>query len=364
MRAWNFLTRHPDLLFTPAIVFAVTLGVAWLLRRAVLASLRAWNKRSNSRAGSILAEALRGATIIWMFLLAAHMAIQSSDLPYIVVNTWGPNLAKALWAVSLTLMCMRVAGDIVRHFGSQIPGALPVTTLTQTLAQLAVLVLGILLTLSAFDLKITPYLTALGVGGLAVALALQDTLSNLFSGFYIAVSGQIRMGDYIKLNTGEEGYVTDITWRSTAIRALANNMIIVPNSKLSQAIVTNYHLPEKRMGASLTVSVPYGVDVDEIEQILLGAAVDGAREIPGMLADPAPSVTFDPGFGESSLTFTVGYQVAEFVNQFGVRDQLRKRIYKRLQAESVASPFPARSVYLHQPEDTGGMKPGGRQAHL
>ena len=348
MDSWKFLTRHPGLLIEPAVVFAITLGAAWVVRRLLFGSLRAWNRRTHSRAGSILAEALRGPTIIWMFILAAHLAIESSELPPKVVDVWGPNISMALWAISLTIMSMRVAGDIVRHYGSQIPGALPVTTLTQTLAQLAVLVTGLVLTMGAFGLKITPILTALGVGGLAVALALQDTLSNLFAGFYIAVAGQIRVGDYIKLNSGEEGYVTDITWRSTAIRALANNMIIIPNSKLSQAIVTNYYLPEKKMSASLQVGVSYGVDLERIEALLLEIALQGAKEIPGMVAEPAPSVNFDPGFGDSSLGFTIGFQVAEFANQFGVRNELRRRIYQRFQTERVEFPYPTRTVYLHQ----------------
>ena len=103
------------------------------------------------------------------------------------------------------------------------------------------------------------------------------------------------MGDYIKLNSGEEGYVTDITWRSTAIRGLGGNMIIIPNSKLSQAIVTNYYLPDKKMSSSVQVAVSIGADVERVEKILLETALAGTREIPGMLAKPAPVVTFDPG---------------------------------------------------------------------
>ncbi len=349
MGAWKVLAQRPSLILVPCLVFAVTLGVAWVLRRILLASLRAWNRRTNTRPGTIVAEALDGPTIIWMFILAGHLAIQSSELPSGIIHVWGPNLLMALWAVSLTMMFMRVAGDLVRHYGGQIPGALPVTTLTQNLAQLAVLILGIVLTLGAFGLKITPILTALGVGGLAVALALQDTLSNLFAGFYIAVAGQIRLGDYIKLNSGEEGYVNDISWRSTAIRALANNMIIIPNAKLSQAIVTNYYLPEKRLGVSLQVGVSYGSDIDRVERILLEIAAKGAGDIPGLLANPAPVVMFDPGFGDSSLVLTLGYHVAEFANQYGVRNELRKRIYKRFQEENIDMPFPTRTVYLHQP---------------
>jgi small-conductance mechanosensitive channel len=200
-------------------------------------------------------------------------------------------------------------------------------------------------------------LTALGVGGLAVALAMQDTLSNLFGGFYVAVAGQVRLADYIKLNTGEEGYVTDIGWRSTTIRSLGNSMIIVPNAKLAQAIVTNYDLPEKRMAAMVEVRVSYDCDPDQIERVLLDVAARGTREIPGLLADPAPSVTFDPGFGDSALGLTLNYHVAEFASQFTVRHELRKRIFRRFREEGIRIPFPARDVYMHAPEPGDAAEP-------
>jgi small-conductance mechanosensitive channel len=227
---------------------------------------------------------------------------------------------------------------------------LPVATLTQNLAQIGVVILGALVLLAHFQVSITPMLTALGVGGLAVALAMQDTLSNLFGGFYVAVAGQVRLADYIKLNTGEEGYVTDIGWRSTTIRSLGNSLIIVPNAKLAQAIVTNYDLPEKRMSATVEVRVSYDCDADRIERVLLDVAARGTREIPGMLSDPAPSVTFDPGFGDSALGLTLNYQVAEFASQFSVRHELRKRIFRRFREEGIRIPFPARAVYVHTPE--------------
>ena len=282
-------------------------------------------------------------------ILAMHLAMQSAHLPE-TVTTWGGNTLFALWILSLTVMCMRIAGSLVRYYGDRAHGALPVTTLTQNLAQIGVLILGILVMFDHFGRSITPFLTALGVGGLAVALALQDTLSNLFSGFYVAVAGQIRMGDYIKLNTGEEGYVTDIGWRSTTIRALANYLIIVPNAKLAQAVVTNYHLPERRMSASVQVGVSYDCDADLVERVLLEIANQAAREIPGLLPEPAPSVALDPGFGDSALGFTLNYQVAEFSNQFAVRNELRKRILRRFKEDGIAIPFPTRTVHLDGPK--------------
>jgi small-conductance mechanosensitive channel len=242
-------------------------------------------------------------------------------------------------------MFMRIAGDLVRQLGDETPGSAPATTLTQNLAQVVVVILGVLVVLRVIGLEITPLLTALGVGGLAVALALQDTLSNLFSGIYVSMAGQVRLGDYIKLNTGEEGYVTDIAWRSTLIRTLGGNMIIVPNAKLAQAIVTNYYLPQKAMGASLQVGVSYASDIDLVERVLLEIGKQAATEVPGMLTDPAPSVTLDPGFGDWSLNFQLGFQVAEFSNQASVRNELRKRILRRFRAEGIEIPFPTRTLF-------------------
>jgi len=339
------LRHNPMELAWPCVVLLGTFLVGLLVRRLLLRAIHAWTQRTGSRPGLILADALRSPTIIWAVIVGAHLAIQASTLPG-KYSEFGSKSLLVLWIVSLTLMGMQLAGNLVRYFSEQVAGAHPVTTLTQTLAQLAVVILGILLILSALDFKITPILTALGVGGLAIALALQDTLSNLFSGFYMAVSRQIRLGDYIRLNTGEEGYVTDIGWRSTTVRSLANNLVLVPNAKLAQAIVTNYHLPEKRMAASLQVSVSYNADPDQIERILLDIARGGAAEIPGLLADPAPSVNFDPGFGDWALVFTLGFQVAEFSSQYGVRTELRKRILRRFRQEGIVIPYPARAVYL------------------
>jgi small-conductance mechanosensitive channel len=339
------IMKDPMEVIVPLAIFAVTFLACWVARRMVLRALKAWSTRMDSRAGSVLYEALRGPTLIWALILAAHLAFQGSNLPAGFRHQVA-NLLLVLWIVSLTLMSMRVVGNLVRHYGSQVPGAMPVTTLTQNLAQISVVILGILIVLAHFNVSIAPILTALGVGGLAVALALQDTLSNLFGGFYVAVAGQVRLGDYIKLNTGEEGYVTDIGWRSTTIRALANNMIIVPNAKLAQAIVTNYYLPEKRLSASFVVTVGYDCDADAAEKVLTEVLQEAAGKIPGMLKDPAPSVAFDPGFGESGVGLSANFHVAEFVDQFSVRNELKKRALRRLRAEGIGIPYPARTVYL------------------
>ena len=353
----RLIVNDPMEAILPLGIFAGTFVGCWVVRRLVLRALKAWTARTESRAGSVVYEALRGPTLIWALILAVHLAVQASDLP-VKVTSPVSNTLLALWIVSLTLMSMRVVGNLVRHFGNQVPGALPVATLTQNLAQISVVILGVLILLNHFNVSITPILTALGVGGLAVALALQDTLSNLFGGFYVAVAGQVRLGDYVKLNTGEEGYVTDIGWRCTTFRALAYNLIIVPNAKLAQAIVTNYCLPERRMSASFAVTVGYECDADAVERVLAEVLTQAVGQIPGMLAEPAPSVAFDPGFGDVGMGFTANFYVADFASQGTVRNELRKRVLRRFRAEGIGIPYPSRTVYLHELEPTQAAELG------
>ena len=152
-------------------------------------------------------------------------------------------------------------------------------------------IIGGLVLLSGLGISVTPLLTALGVGGLAVALALQDTLSNFFAGIHLLMERPIRVGDFIRLESGQEGYVEDIGWRTTRIRMLPNNMVIVPNGKLAQSILTNYYLPEPRMAVLIPISVSYHADPDHIERVLVEEASGAIGHLAGLLAEPAPLPT-------------------------------------------------------------------------
>ena len=158
--------------------------------------------------------------------------------------------------------------------------------------------------------SVTPIPTALGVGGLAVALALQDTLSNLFGGFSVAIARQIRLGDYIKLNTGKEGYVTDIGWRSTII-AGRHNLSSCPTPNWRRPSSPTSRLPDKRLTASLEMRVSYDSDPDQVERSCW-RLLTGGRGSPGHAGRTGPVVTLDPGFGDSAVSYTLSFKVADF----------------------------------------------------
>ena len=155
-----------------------------------------------------------------------------------------------------------VSDQLLAYFLKQVELPISVTSLLLAVVKAVVYVIGVLIMLNYLGISIAPLITALGVGGLAMALALQDTLSNLFAGMHIMAEQTIRVGDFIRLETGQEGYVEDISWRTTRIRMLPNNMVIVPNNKLSQSVITNYYLPEQKMVLQVPVSVSYASDPD------------------------------------------------------------------------------------------------------
>lgn len=339
--------HHPIELVVPACLLLATLAFGYVLKRLLFRTLHRWGAKTSSKVDEVFVKSLGTPIMIWSLILGIYFATESLELP----ERFRQNVDRTLLILvilSLTIMASGLAGELIRFYGSRTPDAMPATTLTQNLVQLFIVLVGGVIMLNHLGVSITPILTALGVGGLAVALALQDTLSNLFAGFYISVAGQVRLGDYIKLNTGEAGYVTDISWRSTIIRALGSNLIIIPNSKLAQAIVTNYYLPDRRISLSIAVSVSYASDPEQVERVLLDEVRSGVGAIAGLLAEPAPSVQLIPGFGDSTLNFTLGCYVAEFADQFSVQHELRKRILKRFRAEGIEMPFPTRTVYVRE----------------
>jgi len=350
----NFIAQHWRLLAAPGVVFVLVFASGWIVRKILFRTLSAWAKRTAAGWDDVAVSALRRPFLLWMLMLALHLAVQSSELPPRIMALAARALL-VLWIASLTLAAARLAAEIVRVFGAR-SSILPVTTLTQNLVRLVVAAVGLMVILDALDISIAPMLAALGVGGLAVALALKDTLSNLFSGFYLGLEGRIRVGDWIRLDSGEEGCIMDIDWRTTTLRTLANNLIIVPNSRLAQATVTNFNLPEPRMSIRVAVSAPFDSDPDRIERILQEEAAAAAAEVPGLLADPPPIARFSPGFGPHALEFTLICHVSEFAGQFLVQHELRKRILRRFRLEGIEFPYPARMVRIQ--EESAG--PGGR----
>jgi len=340
----SWLKNH---LAIPVALLLGTVMAGVLLRMLIFRAMKAWAKRTHSELHLLFSESFYGPIVLWSLILGLHIATQNSEIPRKYLHYIPPSLA-ALWILSLTIVLSRLAGNAVRRYGGNI---LPVTSLTEKLAEMLVFILGLLWILRVvLNISLAPFLATLGVGGLAIALGLQDTLSNLFAGFYVSISGLLHIGDYIKLNTGEEGFVNDINWRCTTMLGITNNLVVIPNNKLGQAIFTNFSMPDPRMALSLSFGVGYDSDVSQVELLLIEEAMAAVHTITGMVADPPPYVRFTPGPGESALVFQLNFSVAKFADQYLVLSELRKHIFNRFRKEGISMPFPTSTVILEQPK--------------
>lgn len=176
----------------PFIIFLVTLFFGLGLRKLLFNRLSHWAKNTKSQLDDIIIAATKGPFVIWCLMLGIYFALEVSQLPEELVHIAGKILL-VLGIISVTLVLANISTRLVKIYSGKLQAALPVTSLTQNITRIIIFGIGILIILNSLGISITPILATLGVGGLAVALALQDTLSNLFAGFHITVARQIRM---------------------------------------------------------------------------------------------------------------------------------------------------------------------------
>jgi len=185
-----------------------------------------------------------------------------------------------------------------------------------------------------------------------VALAAQDTLANLFAGIHILIAKHVRKGDYVRIDGENEGFVEDIGWRNTSFRSSANNLVVVPNSKLASSIITNCSLPESTLVVKLVIGVAYDSDLAKVE----AATLEVAKAVMSAEATSKglePAVRFHT-FADSSILFDVSLPVHEFSAQGLVKHRFVMALQERYRREGIVIPYPVRTVQL-SPELLGGI---------
>lgn len=333
----------------PLALIAGSLLAGVIFEKIILKKLKKIAARTQLFGHELIFESLRGKTLIWFFLAGLYSAIFTFSLTPNVSSL----LQKALIAIFLltvTLVLAKLAAGFVTLAGQRSKGVLPSASLLSNLAKVLVYVFGFLMILQSLGIPITPIIATLGIGGLAVALAFQDTLSNLYAGLFLIVSQQVRPGDYVELENGEAGYVTDITWRNTTIRELPNNLVVVPNTKLASAILKNYHLPAKEIVFQVPVGVSYNSNLEQVEQVTVAVAQEVMQTVSGGVPEFEPFILYNE-FGEFSIHFNVFLRVQEFSDQRLVKHEFIKRLHKCYQEKGIEIPFPTRTMYLKDRRD-------------
>jgi small-conductance mechanosensitive channel len=325
--SWTVVTQLAAAL---VVVVAGSLIVSHLVQKA----LEAWARRRGIAPEDAAVPLVRRYLMPVLLVGTLHLALSAVKLPRNLRLVVASVLSTTTLALALYLASQIVLALLARSTRQTEPGRRAAPQV-MTMARVGLLVLSLVILLDNLGIRVTALITTLGVSSLAVALALQDTLSNFFAGIYLQADRPFRVGNYVRLDTGDEGTVVDIGWRTTRLRTAANNTVVVPNERLLKSIITNYDLPNSQVAVSLRVTVPYGTCVETIERLLLEAVRRARTEVPGLLESPAPIARLIPGFGDEGLVFTLTLWLRAVADQEPAQHAVRSAILELFRAESV-----------------------------
>ena len=278
---------------------------------------------------------------IALFICIVLVGIYATVLAYAIPEHTLDFIRKVLLAMALaaiTFVVGRFAYGLMGVYSRSAAGLFPKSSLLSTIAELLVFVVGGLIVLGSLGIEIAPILTALGVGGLAVGLALSAPLGNLFAGLQIIASRELRPGDYIKFDEGAvEGWVLDISWNNTTIRDRTDSLIVIPNSKVTATSFTNYDLPDSHLTIEIKATISPESDLDQAERLIHDCAVEALRAC-------KVDSRFDPQvrfleLTDSRIEFVVFLRAETFVDQFKIRHEFVKRLHSRFLRDPKALPI-------------------------
>lgn len=296
----------------------------------------------------IFINALRGVPVSLALVTGLYWIVNTIDIPDSLARLFSYILFTVI-VLSITRVTSRTVGSVIERQIEKSGENLPKTTLLSTILTVVIYAMGVLIILQYYGISVAPILTAMGVGGMAVALALQETLANIFAGLHLILSKQIRLDDYIRLSTGEEGRVTDITWRFTTIIPVGGgNMIVIPNQKIASSNITNFSMPRRDIIISVPVGVSYDSDLDKVERVTL----EVAREVLARTDEDVktePAVSFHT-LADSSINFNVVMHSSLFDRQFRLKHEFIKALIKRYRSEGIEIPYPVRTVIQENQE--------------
>ena len=332
------------------IQFSIPLGtilcgivLGWVFKRFIHHRLKKLTEKTDWKGDDVVFDAIESHIVLWFFL--ASLNIASNSIPFLndVYISYLSKIIISVLILSVTLAVSRIGVGLLNFWAEKQGTDLPSTTIFVNLARIIIISVGVLIILQSLGISITPLLTAMGVGGLAISLALKDTLSDFFAGLHILLSQKVKPGDFVELDSGHMGYVQNITWRHTTLMERTNNEVTVPNAKISAAIVKNYDKGDPSFSIRVAVGVSYESDLDHVVKITEEVASNVIAQIDGARKD-APAVVRCFQFGPSSVDLKVYFRGKKYGDQHPIIDEFIRQIHKRFKSENIEIPFPIRTL--------------------
>ncbi|MBF0363472.1 MAG: mechanosensitive ion channel family protein [Oligoflexia bacterium] len=292
-----------------------------------------------------LVDATKNPTRTFFFSLALMVTYRFSPHNIFDKNQIVLVLVKDLLILSIIWTIDRVYRVVMRNSETMHSSGENMRDLLTVIGRIFIFFVAFLVVLDSFGISVTPILASLGVGSVAIALALQDTLSNFFSGVYTLIDKPIRAGDYIKIEGAVEGHVLKIGWRSTRIKLLSDNVVIMPNNKMASAVVTNYDLITHETGVTVAMMVGLETDLSEVERISMEVATEIQNSLEGGVKGAEVAVRFT-SLSEFGMNFNVYLRATTVMDQYKLKHEFFKKISERFKKEGIKMPYPHRDIHM------------------
>ena len=348
-------------------VVLVSMLVAAFVHLAVFPLIMHLAHRTPTELDGILIQAARWPLNVGVMVLGIYLSLTLTlDLPS-GVQGFIDIVAQATGALLLVILFGRVVSRgmdwAIEEQGKRTRHTVDTRLLLMLRRVLAAMIygLGLLLVINILGIPISPLIAGLGLGGVAVALAIQPTLSNLFAGTYVMTEGVVSPGDYIEMEGGIAGYVLEVGWRSTRLRTWSNNLVVVPNARFAETIITNYYEPDPPVNVYLTCGVSYDSDLARVEAVSMDVMNGVLDTSPHGVKEYGAYFGFD-NFGESNVDFWLFVQARDRLASFELRSALIHELHRRFDEEGIVINYPVRSLQFPngaspQPDGRPGVPP-------
>ena len=334
-------------ILTPILILIGFIVAGYALRFVLKIYITKLTRKTKTKIVDIIIDAIKVPIVAIFLIIGIRFALEHAPFIPTEIIRYFPTISYLLILLIATWCTARIITGILRYYGTVRPSVRTLVPTLQKIMKIIVFFVGFVLILDGLGIQVTALVAAFGIAGLAIAFALQGTLSEFFAGIYIMSDRPVRVGDYIELESGQKGYVVDIGWRSTKIRELPNNIIVVPNSKMAGTIVTNYYLPEPQMACLVQVGVAYNSDLEKVERVTIDVGKKVLKKVTGGVPEFVPFIRYHT-FSDFSINFTVILRVNEFVDKYLITHEFVKELHKRYKKEGIEIPFPIRTVYMRK----------------
>lgn len=346
MASINFFGLSPWI--TIPLFYFLWVSLWMMVKRIAYNILKRITAKTKTHLDDILMEA--GDLPLSLFIFSSGAVIVEKMLPLILNGKLTNSFVvvfKAVTIVAVILFIDKFIHGLLKEYDQKLTIFKSSGDIIRGLVRGLVIGLGVLILLDSFGVSITPIIASLGIGSLAIALAIQPTMENLFAGFQVVIDKPFLIGHFVMLESGEEGYVVKIGWHSTWVKKLDNNVIIMPNKTLANSKILNYYYPDRELAVVVPVGVHYESDLEQVEKVTIDVARQTLKEVPGGVAEFEPFIRFN-AFADYCVTFNVILRVKEFTDNFLIKHEFIKRLHRRYAQEGITIPYPIQAVNYEQ----------------